>query len=508
MLWPTLFTSSRPQSLMAPTLNINQTLKKEGITQTALRMPNGETLTLHRIVRYVPHRRLVCQGTWQQQSVFAKLFVGESQARYATRDALGVQRLVQAGVQTPPLLYQAQLDTPASTVLIYQAIAGGENAEEAYANASPSQRKSLVTGLMQTLAAHHQAGLLQTDLYLKNFLIRDDTIYTIDGDAIRQPKRLPNTLALRNVAMLLSNIDVIELEQYLPMWMQAYGEARQWQTQPDVRQVKVMVDRARQRIVTAYADKKVFRTCTDVQVQHTKAQFVAYANAFFAEIEPLSASTLDGLLDAGQALKTGNTSTVGVNNLQGKPVVIKRYNIKNIWHGLSRAFRPSRATRSWANAHRLQLLKMATPQPVALLETYRLPCIGVRWRSQAYFVSVFVDVPDASTFFAQTTDKAVRAEAVKQLTLLLYRFYLLKLSHGDMKATNIKMQDTTPMLIDLDSMQQHRWAYFAQQAHVRDLQRFMQNWKHDTSLYNAFIKSFKVVYADHTALQQANILSD
>lgn len=92
--------------------------------------------------------------------------------------------------------------------------------------------------------------------------------------------------------------------------------------------------------------------------------------------------------------------------------------------------------------------------------------------------------------------------------MLLYRFYLLKLSHGDMKATNIKMQDTTPMLIDLDSMQQHRWAYFAQQAHVRDLQRFMQNWKHDTSLYNAFIKSFKVVYADHTPLQQANILSD
>jgi hypothetical protein len=98
---------------MAPGLNINHTLKNEGIDHTALRMPNGEILNLHAIVRYVPHRRLVCQATWQQQSVYAKLFVGKSQARYAARDALGVQRLVQAGVHTPPLLYQAQLDVPA-----------------------------------------------------------------------------------------------------------------------------------------------------------------------------------------------------------------------------------------------------------------------------------------------------------------------------------------------------------------------------------------------------------
>jgi tRNA A-37 threonylcarbamoyl transferase component Bud32 len=394
------------------------------------------------------------------------------------------------------------------SVLIYQAIEGSENAEDAYANATLSQRVVLVTGLMQTLAAHHQAGLLQTDLYLKNFLIHGDTLYTIDGDAIRQPKRLSHMQALRNVAILLSNIDVIELEQHLPIWMQAYGEVRQWQTQPNLKQLKAMIDRARQRILTDYADKKVFRTCTDVQVNQTQAQFAAYAKAFFEVVTPLSAAGLDALLNTSKPLKNGNTCTVGLAELQGKPVVIKRYNIKTIWHGLSRAFRTSRAAISWANAHRLQLLKMPTPTPVALLETYRFARFGVRLRGRAYFVSAYADLPDVAAYFAQTTDKASRAEAVKQLTMLLYRLYLLKLSHGDMKASNIKMQDTTPMLIDLDSMQQHRWAYFAQQAHARDLRRFMQNWKHDTSLYNAFIKSFKVVYADHTPLQQANILSD
>ena len=175
-------------------------------------------------------------------------------------------------------------------------------------------------------------------------------------------------------------------------------------------------------------------------------------------------------------------------------------------HGVGRALRKSRAAISWANAHRLQLLGIPTPRPVALIETYSYSLLGLRLKGKAYFVSAYVDLPDVADFFAQTSDKAVRAEAMKQLAMLLYRLYLLKLSHGDMKATNIKMQNALPMLIDLDSMQQHRWAYFAKKAHARDLQRFMQNWKDDASLYNAFIKVLKVVYVDHAPLQAAGFL--
>ena len=101
----------------------------------------------------------------------------------------------------------------------------------------------------------------------------------------------------------------------------------------------------------------------------------------------------------------------------------------------------------------------------------------------------------------------LRAEAVKQAIQLFYRLYLLKISHGDMKATNIKvLADGQSLLIDLDSMQQHKRDASAQKAHVRDIKRFMQNWKDTPSLYNAFVKVFKVVYADHAPLQAAQIL--
>jgi tRNA A-37 threonylcarbamoyl transferase component Bud32 len=192
---------------------------------------------------------------------------------------------------------------------------------------------------------------------------------------------------------------------------------------------------------------------------------------------------------------------VALAKIDGLSVVIKRYNIKGFWHGLGRALRKTRASVSWANAHRLQLLGIATANPVALIESRRYGLKG-----KAYFMTEYIDAPDMIEFFKQTSDKVLRAQAIKAITQLFYQLYLLSISHGDMKANNIKVLVTNPMLIDLDSMQQHRCKYFANKAHARDLRRFMRNWKDEPSLYNGFIKAFKVIYADHAPLVAANIL--
>ena len=74
-----------------------------------------------------------------------------------------------------------------------------------------------------------------------------------------------------------------------------------------------------------------------------------------------------------------------------------------------------------------------------------------------------------------------------------------------MKASNIKVVDNQPVLIDLDSMIQHRFNRLALNGHARDLRRFMQNWQDTPALYNAFVKAFKVIYADNAPLQLAQI---
>lgn len=466
-------------------------------------LENGTTLTLLTDVRLVPARRLVCQASWQGQTVFAKLFFGLRSEAYALRDQQGVNALEAANILTPKQLTLTRASVPNVYVLIFEVITPSQHAEALYAEASSSERKQLIQQLVVIVAKQHQAGLMQTDMYLKNFLVQATNVYSIDGDGIRKTASLSRHAALKNLGVLLSKVDVLELKQHLPAWLDVYAKVRGWPAPPPLKTMQALIQQARWQAVARYADHKVFRQCTDVTVKQDAQQYLAVAQAFSSDIVDLRETTLDSWMQNAELLKDGNTCTVAFATIATQPMVIKRYNIKNIGHRLSRMWRASRAAVSWANAHRLRLLGLPTPQPIALLETRTM---GLR--GKAYFLSEYIQAPDLAESFGTITDKVERAALVKAVVQLCYRLFLLQISHGDFKATNIKVLAGQPILIDLDSMQQHRWDFFANRAHVRDLQRLMQNWKHDTSLYNAFIKSFKVVYDDHTPLQQAKILSD
>lgn len=482
-------------------------LESHGLHTADITLENGTTLTLLTDVRLVPARRLVCQASWQGQAVFAKLFFGPRAEAYALRDQQGVHALQAADILTPKLLAFTRVSAPNVYVLIFEAITPSQQAEALYAQAASAERQQLIQQLVMIVAKQHQAGLVQTDMYLKNFLVQSspgrDQIYSIDGDGIRKPASVSRQTALKNLGVLLSKVDVLELAQYLPTWLEAYAKARDWSAPPALKLMQALIQQARWQAVTSYADHKVFRQCTDVTVKQDAQQYLAVAQAYSTALIDLRATTLDDWMQAAVLLKDGNTCTVALAAAANRPVVIKRYNIKDVWHGLSRMWRPSRAAISWANAHRLQLLALPTPQPAALLETRHM---GLR--GKAYFISEYVDAPDLAEAFKTVAEDVQLTALVEAVVQLCYRLYLLRISHGDFKATNIKVQDGQPLLIDLDSMQQHRSAYFAQRAHVKDLQRLMQNWKDDTSLYNAFIQSFKMVYADHAPLIQANILSN
>lgn len=473
-----------------------------GINTPTISLDDTSTLTSLQVVRSVPKRRCVCKALWQGKLVYAKLFYGEKAAQYALRDVRGVEALQKGKILTPKILKQSKVPQLKAYVVIFEAISPSESAEAVWSNANEFVRIELAHQLVQVVAQHHEAGLLQTDMYLKNFLIQYDSIYTIDGDGVHTVDKLSIKKAQANLCQLLSKLDVLTIDSQLPSLLETYANARPWQPSLDIDAVKKIIEAARQKASSAYADKKVFRQCTDVDVLKTKKAFVAISAQDIMIDFPQTAVALDGYLNQANLIKDGNTCTVFSAKIGTLDAVIKRYNIKGVWHGLGRAFRRTRASISWANAHRLQVLGLPTARPVALVETKWLGLKG-----KAYFLTAYVDAPDMTQFFATTNDKQLRSEAIKQVVQLFYRLYLLKISHGDMKASNIKvLTDGSPLLIDLDSMRQHCTDSFAQKNHVRDIKRFMQNWKDTPSLYNAFVKVFKVVYVDHAPLQAAQIL--
>ena len=499
--------------------NLLNAIKQPGDVAFQLQLNNQSILNCQKVVRVVPNKRLVCSGVWCEKSVYAKLFIDAHAARYFARDLSGVNDLVAAKITTPALLFQGQTQQGVY-VLVFEAIENSSNAEQVWQQSAAKARFKLAQSLVAEIAKHHNAGLLQTDLYLKNFLVEDDKIYTLDGDGIRKFTRLSKRQVQRNLATLFSKMDVLE-DDWIPELYEGYcAQTGIAHSIFDEAEIWVLTQKIRRKTTSNYADKKVFRQCTGVNKYTLQPQGLSPQNIpakagyscvkglwilASSDVENIDFSgNLDALFTPQNLLKDGNTCTVAMAEMGGKKVVIKRYNIKNFWHGLNRAFRQTRAAISWANAHRLKILDIATAKPIALIEQ---KIFGL-FKSKAYFLTEYIDAPDVAEFFAKTRNKVQRADAVHNVVTQFYRLYLLQISHGDMKATNIKMQGTQPVFIDLDAMRQHTFSWSAERAHVRDLRRFMQNWQNDNALYNAFVKALKVMYEEHAPLYKADIVTN
>lgn len=187
----------------------------------------------------------------------------------------------------------------------------------------------------------------------------------------------------------------------------------------------------------------------------------------------------DQLLDHGHLYKTGGAASVGRVDVAGRPLVIKRYNIKNFAHWLKRFWRPSRAWHSWREGNRLAFLGIATPKPLALLEQRFF------WlRRKAYLVTEFLPGPDIIERFAPYVASGnapdVELQALDQLFGQLLRE---RISHGDLKGHNVFWHQDRWALIDLDAMCQHASASSFATAFTRDRARFMRNWPVDSALH-------------------------
>jgi tRNA A-37 threonylcarbamoyl transferase component Bud32 len=170
-------------------------------------------------------------------------------------------------------------------------------------------------------------------------------------------------------------------------------------------------------------------------------------------------------------LKRGNSASVVRVDIDGRPRVIKRYNLKSFGHLLRRCWRPSRAWHSWRNAQRLMLWGLPTPRPVALLEN-RFGCL----RARAWYLSEYVPGEPLGAALA-AADPGRRQVLLDRLCGLLRDLKRLNLSHGDLKATNLLVdQENNLMLLDLDALRRHRRRAAFERAFARDLARLRANW--------------------------------
>jgi tRNA A-37 threonylcarbamoyl transferase component Bud32 len=182
-------------------------------------------------------------------------------------------------------------------------------------------------------------------------------------------------------------------------------------------------------------------------------------------------------------LKAGNSATVVKVTLDSHELVIKRYNIKNMWHQLRRSVRATRAAKSWELAHKLNMFGVPTARPVAFIEKKLL---GMR--SQSYFISEYVSSEHIGEYFnRQRKDEVKTAVMIEKTANLLKLLQKLQMTHGDLKMTNILVNaNEQPVLIDLDGAAEYFSMTALQRAWQRETDRLLRNFEDKPDLQEKF----------------------
>lgn len=439
----------------------------------------GSDGVLHceRLLRIVPGRRAVLLGKWGKKQVVAKLFYRPLQIhRHLRREVQGTRALLRAGIITPDLLYIGNAKNTAIGVLLFDYIHPASSLEKVWnAIDNTGEKRDLFRQLVLILAKMHQAGLKQQDLHLNNFLIKSHTIYSMDGASIKQnktghPLKVPESL--KNLAILFAQLTLQDCSLLQELYKD-YTESRGWENSNDYfRKLQLKIERSRRQRIRRYM-KKLFRESTEIVSRKSFTRFMLCKRAYYTGAMAAFLESPDRLLDQqnDELLKRGKTSTVGRIKIEGRDLVVKRYNIKNFGHGLRRSVMATRAAHSWRNAHLLLLLGIATPRPVAMLEKRCGP-----FRRKAYFISEYLDGPHALDFFREG-DLHEKSAVARQIADIFKSLKSAKISHGDMKATNILIHKQEPVLIDVEGICAYNSRRRFLSAHHKDIKRFFKNWK-------------------------------
>ncbi len=437
----------------------------------------AQSLELLKVFRILPEKRVVALARWRGQRVLAKLFFARLRwPQHLQREIDGIHAIVAAGIATPAMLATGTSVDGGTGVLLLQYIENSETVGQRWERAPQAEREILLRKVVTLIADCHGRGLLQKDIHLDNFLLSADVLYLLDAAAVSvhtgEPHGVDGVRSLQNLALLFAQFPVHNDAQ-VPALYELYRSLRphtELSTDPCMFSALLQQNRlARLRVVL---DKLYRETSAHACIQK-RDRFVVYRRSLESPQLQEFLQAPDDFITRGRLLKKGNSSTVALVQIAGRDYVLKRYNIKSFWHGLRRALRPSRAWVSWRNAHMLEMLGVATPQPLLMMERR---CGALR--REAYFLSEFVAGEDVLRYLAKEPINSAAWERVLaqfgQLFQVMRDYHIV---HGDMKATNFISTADALIVLDLDAMRKEPDKERFRNAFGKDLQRFIANWQ-------------------------------
>lgn len=430
-------------------------------------------LKIDSLLRIVPGKRLVALSDWQGRNVIVKIFISSNRwKRGLLKDITGINRLKQARIPSPKILLQTTTADRKAGVLIIEYLHEGASLATLFEEAKTEEGKAEIVEMgVKAVADCHQAGLWQNDIHLDNFMLCSGDVYVLDGADIKSKgTALDINTRLKNFAMFLAQFPNSQDKKW-PDLLEQYSRQAPGIEPNHAQDFGKEIVKARHRRLNAF-ERKLSRSTTANRCEQGSSFFAVYDRSLHSAELVRFIEDPDTFIDGEKLLKNGNSSTVALVRINERNYVLKRYNIKSFWHGISRAFRPSRAYHSWRNASVLEMLGVATAHPFLCLEE------RVFWfiRRRAYFLCEYIEGQDLGTAWEKQQLEMAENEVVALFRNLFKTMADYRISHGDMKSTNFMLKDNKVFVLDLDAMARNASKAKFRAKFGKDLLRFQKNW--------------------------------
>jgi tRNA A-37 threonylcarbamoyl transferase component Bud32 len=415
----------------------------------SLRVPDLGEVVCSTVLRAIRGKRIACIATAQGSTVIVKLYFARHKARRNwMHSSEGCRAFIERGIPAPRILFSGYLGEYGLYALIMEYLEGGSRVDTVLEGMPKDEaRDELLCSLMETLAAHHAAGILQNDLHLGNFMLKDGVIYSLDGDqAASHRPPISRRRSRANLARLLANFP-FALEEGLDACIDAYAHARAWSI-PDPERKDLMgeVYRIRKRNLAQYLRK----------VHESRDPFITRSgHGFFSIVDqrrigPDPGEILDALRQT--SLDPGMAGTAGYRRVSmkgGDLLVMSSYGIgplmlRRLW----------RAGRVWKSALMLARIGIGTPQPVALVLTRRLPLL---WEGSVLFTGISGS-PLKEFLTSDTTAREARERVVSSLAEALARMKAMGIAPARLDPGTVMVEGSTVAFLDPGAFRRCRGA--------------------------------------------------
>jgi tRNA A-37 threonylcarbamoyl transferase component Bud32 len=325
----------------------------------------------------------------------------------------------------------------------------------------------------------HAKGIFHGDLRLGNVLAGQEgdiwRFFLLDNERTRKFDRLPFGLRVKNLVQVnMVRKGNISYTDRMRFFREYCAETKISKKQSKSLAEKV-VEKTNWRLNEERLVRRKLRKCLRTNTRYLRVKtgkyLAVFDRSFCNEAEPIDfIEQIDPLMVKGQLLKNDKTSYVSRLTWNGRDIAVKRYNHRGFIHSLRHTIKGTRARRGWLHAHQLRILEIPTPKPLAYIEQHKGPLV---WKS--YLVTEFTNGQTLHHFLRNGNTTLQQHSAVtQQVTDLLNNLSQHRISHGDLKPSNILLTDNGPILTDLDGMKVHRWNWIHRARQTRDIIRFMK----------------------------------